>query len=253
MKPTYDLQWLTDKFDSEERIKYIFFWGHTNKSNEDVGKFCFSQWFELPFVVDGVTYRSTEHWMMANKALLFEDKKTYHKIIAVSSPAEAKKLGREVLNFDEQVWLAYRYEIVVNGNIHKFNQSPKFAEYLLSTHERVLVEASPTDKIWGIGMAQNEDGIDNPYFWSGLNLLGFALMEARDFLMKYGHFSELPEQVQLPWKLYPDIDPMDIFWRMGKGEEIIGNFGDYHNGLSERDKTIFELTHLAPYRWRKYL
>lgn len=249
IKPNYNLQWLTDRFDSGEPIKYIFFWGHTNKRREDVGKFCFSQWFELPFTVDGVKYRSTEHWMMANKALLFQDKNTYCKIISATSPAEAKKLGREISGFDEQVWLAHRYEIVVKGNIHKFNQNPKFSDYLIKTGNRILVEASPADKIWGIGMAENDEGVDNPYFWEGLNLLGFALMEVREFLIKYGYFQELADAVSPPWKVHPEIDPSDMFWRMGAGESIVMNFSKYYDGLNERDKIIFDLTHPAPFNW----
>lgn len=252
MKPTYSLQWLTNKFDAGEHIKYIFFWGHTNKTNEVVGKFCFSQWFELPFTVDGVVYWSTEHWMMAHKALLFEDYKTHSKIIKATSPAEAKKLGREVMGFDEQIWLANRYEIVINGNIHKFNQNPQFAEYLVNTSDRVLVEASPADKIWGIGMAQNDEGVNNPYYWGGLNLLGFALMETRDFLIKYGHFENPQHQFTPPWTKYPTTDPLDMFWRMGTGEDLIVKFSQYYGSLDEKDQTILRLNYPTPYLWRDF-
>jgi predicted NAD-dependent protein-ADP-ribosyltransferase YbiA (DUF1768 family) len=70
MKQTYSLQWLTDQFDYGESLKFLFFWGHKHAQNEGIGKFCFSQWYELPFMVDGITYPTTEHWMMAHKALL---------------------------------------------------------------------------------------------------------------------------------------------------------------------------------------
>ncbi|MFC0518194.1 NADAR family protein [Mucilaginibacter angelicae] len=185
---TYTLQWLIDKHHNDEPLKYLYFWGHTNKHNEEAGKFCFSQWYELPFTVDGATYNTAEHWMMAQKAFLFEDLKTYEKIINAVKPGEAKELGRQVTGFDETRWTEYRYKIVVTGNIHKFNQHPQFAEYLLNTGDRILVEASPVDKIWGIGMAQDNDQITNPNNWRGLNLLGFALMEVRDFLREPGHF-----------------------------------------------------------------
>lgn len=184
LKFTYNIDWLIEKFDTGEKVKYLFFWGHTQPPGEDVGKFIFSQWFELAFEVGGIVYKTAEHWMMASKALLFEDPETFSKIIASNTPGEAKKLGRLVRNFNEEKWLHNRMDIVVKGNIQKFGQNPKAKEYLLNTKDRVLVEASPRDQIWGIGISQNNEGVENPYNWRGQNLLGFALMEARDFLAR---------------------------------------------------------------------
>jgi ribA/ribD-fused uncharacterized protein len=249
---TYNLNWLTNKFDTGEPLKFLFFWGHSNTSKEQVGKSCFSQWFELPFTVDGLTYKTTEHWMMANKALLFSDIKTYKKILIANSPGEAKELGRQVLGFDEIIWKANRFEIVVTGNIHKFNQNIKYADYLLNTKDRVLVEASPVDKIWGIGLQESSENIDNPYFWCGENLLGFALMEVRYFLTEYGYFDNLKNIITPPWKAYPNIDPMDLFWRMGNGEDLISKFSQYFSKLTDRDKLIFKLTNPTPYVWRNF-
>jgi ribA/ribD-fused uncharacterized protein len=200
VEQTYHLKWLTDKCDNEEQLKFLFFWGHFNKSGEEIGKFCFSQWYNLPFVVDNVSYNTAEHWMMANKALLFEDFNTFDKIIACKKPGQAKELGREVLRFDEITWKARRSAIVITGNIHKFNQHQKHLEYLISTHGRILVEASPTDKVWGIGLGQGNEYIENPYFWNGENLLGFALMEVRDFFVTFGSFEYLKAKIELPWK-----------------------------------------------------
>ncbi|MFT6961044.1 MAG: ribA/ribD-fused uncharacterized protein [Flammeovirgaceae bacterium] len=121
---------------------------------------------------------------MAKKAELFEDSEILEKVIQSKTPAEAKKLGRKVKNFDDGVWNQNRLEIVVEGNRHKFIQNPEFEEFLLSTGNRVLVEASP-DAIWGIGMTQDHKAIYNPRAWRGLNLLGFALMEVRDLLNSY--------------------------------------------------------------------
>jgi ribA/ribD-fused uncharacterized protein len=116
--------------------------------------------------------------------LLFGDKEVYDKIIVAKSPAEAKTLGRQVRNFDEATWNAKRSEIVVQGSLQKFTQHPDLKEFLLNTKERVLVEASPVDKIWGIGLVADSDKAENPKRWNGLNLLGFALMEVRDILKK---------------------------------------------------------------------
>ncbi|MBB4801088.1 ribA/ribD-fused uncharacterized protein [Flavobacterium nitrogenifigens] len=162
--------------------KFLFFWGHQASEDGTITKTCFSQWWLSAFEVDGVLCKTAEHWMMAKKALLFEDYEILEKIIASDSPAEAKKLGREVRNYDDQLWLANRFEIVKQGNLHKFSQNPDLKAFLLSTKDRVLVEASPVDPIWGIGMASDHTHAAIPEKWKGLNLLGFALMEVRDEL-----------------------------------------------------------------------
>jgi ribA/ribD-fused uncharacterized protein len=180
----YNLKWLKDKFDKGEVIKYIFFWGHTSSDNQPVGKHVFSQWFYSPFTVDNVEYRTSEHWMMASKAKLFGDKRIYERIITTDKPGEVKELGRQIKNFDQMTWDQKKYEIVTTGNIHKFNQNSSLNDYLLTTGDRILVEASPVDTIWGIGLTHDAKNIENPYTWRGLNLLGFSLMETRDFLQR---------------------------------------------------------------------
>ena len=162
--------------------KFLFFWGHQPSNEGIITKACFSQWWVSPFVVNGITYKTAEHWMMVKKAELFNDNEISEKIIQVNSPAEAKKLGREVRNYVDSVWLENRYEIVKQGSFHKFNQNSLLKEFLVNTKERVLVEASPVDSIWGIGMASDHKDTHNPAKWRGMNLLGFALMEVRDVL-----------------------------------------------------------------------
>ena len=164
--------------------KFIFFWGHQPSKDGTITKTCFSQWWISSFVVDGVEFKSAEHWMMAKKALLFNDVEVLHKILECQSPAEAKKLGREVKNYIDSVWLANRYQIVLEGNMHKFSQNENLKQYLLNTNERVIVEASPVDPVWGIGLASDHQDCNDPTNWKGLNLLGFALMEVRDELRK---------------------------------------------------------------------
>lgn len=188
MTARYDMNWLIKQFEEGHSLKFNFFWGHTNKYNEKVGKFCFSQWNENPFSIDNITYKTAEHWMMAQKAQLFSDTNSFEKIIRCNKPSEAKELGREVIGYDEHTWNENKYEIVKNGNIHKFNQYPEFAEYLLKTENSILVEASPVDIVWGIGLSQDSKDIENIFAWRGQNLLGFALMETRDFLREFGHF-----------------------------------------------------------------
>ena len=165
-----------------DRIKYIFFWGHRPRKDGQVGQSCMSQWWESTFEVDDIQYRSAEHWMMAEKARLFKDAEVLKKILNTKSPAEAKKLGRQVRGFQPDVWDAQKYEIVKQGSFYKFSQDEKLKTYLLNTVNRVLVEASPYDKIWGIGLTKDAKNVENPNTWKGDNLLGFALMEVRDTL-----------------------------------------------------------------------
>lgn len=162
--------------------KFLFFWGHRPSKDGSITASCFSQWWEGEFSVDGVLYSSAEHWMMAKKAELFEDLEALQKILKASSPGEAKSIGRKVKNFDPKEWDKEKYEIVINGNLHKFQQNNALKEFLQNTGNRVLVEASPVDPIWGIGLAADNEAVHDPRRWKGENLLGFALMEVRDKL-----------------------------------------------------------------------
>ena len=180
---TYSTDWLLEQLAQDnQRIKYLFFWGHQPSKDGIVTKSCLSQWWVADFVVDGLTYRSAEHWMMAEKARLFNDEAVLARILAAKSPAEAKKLGREIQDFGPDLWEERKYDIVKTGNLHKFGQHEDLAQFLLATNERVLVEASPVDTIWGIGLAADAADAANPARWRGPNLLGFALMEVRDQL-----------------------------------------------------------------------
>jgi ribA/ribD-fused uncharacterized protein len=243
---------LKEKFDSGVAIKYIFFWGHTNKTAEPIGKFVFSQWYPSPFTVDGVEYKTAEHWMMAHKASLFGDIEIFNKILSATKPGEVKELGRQIRRFDEIKWNKWKYEIVKIGNIHKFHQNIILKEYLRSTSDRVIVEASPTDNVWGIGLPQDSKMIENPYTWNGENLLGFALMEVRDFLKELGDFTYVNPTMLPPWKKYPKIDSGEMFWRMGKGEEYIGLLSEYFQSLSPKEMVIYELSNPASGDWIEF-
>ena len=164
---------------SGARVKYLHFWGHRPRTDGRLGPSCLSQWWPSPFTVDGMAYATAEHWMMASKARLFDDAEAERHAIAAGSPAAAKRAGRLVRGFDEAVWERERYGIVVTGSVHKFGSDPALKSYLLTTGDRVLVEASPLDRIWGIGLPPDDERTEDPTRWRGLNLLGFALMEAR--------------------------------------------------------------------------
>ncbi|MFE1592302.1 NADAR family protein [Nocardia sp. NPDC058705] len=163
--------------------KYLAFWGHSPRRDAALGSSCLSQWWPATFEVDGVEFASAEHYMMWRKALLFDDAATAAKVLEVGHPSQAKKLGRQIRNFDESVWVGARFDIVVTGSVAKFGQDDGLRKFLTGIGSRVLVEASPVDRIWGIGLAADDPAATEPDRWRGLNLLGFALMRARDELV----------------------------------------------------------------------
>jgi ribA/ribD-fused uncharacterized protein len=178
----FDIATLQDRCNGGWDPKYLFFWGHTPAAGASMGKECLSQWYPAPFTLDGETYGTAEHYMMAQKALMFGDTDTANRIRACKHPAEAKKLGREVQGFDEAQWTVHRFDIVAQASRAKFQQNPDLRAFILATGARVLVEASPTDKIWGIGLAENDPHARDPKHWLGLNVLGFALMHTRSHI-----------------------------------------------------------------------
>ena len=164
------------------RFRYLYFWGHTPKTKGAMGPWVFSQWYPAPFEVDGVRYPTAEHYMMAAKARLFGDEEALQGVLTARSPAAAKAWGRKVRGFDEATWRAHRMDIVQTASVAKFSADPDLRATLLRTGTKVLVEASPVDRIWGVGLAADDPKAKKPLQWRGLNLLGFALMHARTVL-----------------------------------------------------------------------
>ncbi|MCW5609273.1 MAG: NADAR family protein [Rubrivivax sp.] len=181
MHDALNLEALCARFTAGERLKFLFFWSHQSNRRE-VGAACLSQWFPAEFVVGDDCYPTAEHYMMAEKARLFGDQAARRAILGAPDPGAAKALGRQVRNFDEAAWAAHRFGIVCRGNEAKFSQNPDLRDFLARTGSRVLVEASPVDRVWGIGMAQDDEHARNPNLWRGLNLLGFALMQVRQHI-----------------------------------------------------------------------
>ncbi len=178
---TYSLEELI-KLSERKKNKYVFFWGHTTRADHTT-KTCFSQWFPCQFQnANGEEFYSAEHYMMVQKAVLFGDHEMAGKILDSESPAKAKAYGRQVSGFNQKVWDGEKFDIVVTGNFLKFSQNEDLKEFLLNTNDRVLVEASPVDRVWGNGLPSDHEHADNPKHWRGENLLGFALMKVRDKL-----------------------------------------------------------------------
>lgn len=156
--------------------EYVFFW----KPKETNG--CLGQWHMAPFTVEGTTYQCAEQYMMAEKARLMGDLASREAIMKTTSPRSMKALGRKIQHFDPVLWDQHKRQIVVRGNIAKFSQHPQLKAFLLATGDKVLVEASAFDTIWGIGLTKETRESHDPKTWRGTNLLGFALMEVRDQL-----------------------------------------------------------------------
>lgn len=160
---------------------FVFFWGHTDRSTL-TGRECLSQWYARPFIVDGLCYGCMEQYLMAEKARAFGDSEVEAQIMLESNPMLIKKLGRRVANYDDAVWSAVRQQVAVKGNIEKFTQNADLRKFLLSTGDRIIAEASPYDRIWGIGLDEHSSDATRPERWRGQNLLGFALMEVRELI-----------------------------------------------------------------------
>lgn len=143
----------------------------------------FSQWHPSPFVIDGVTYNCAEQYMMAEKARLFGDEHNENLIMSNVSPALQKRLGREVRGFKDDVWKAKAQAIVKRGSKAKFSQNPDLRDGLLATAGTTLVEASPDDRLWGIGLKAKDPRAWKRGTWRGENWLGQALTEVRDELL----------------------------------------------------------------------
>ena len=142
----------------------------------------FSQWHKCNFTIDNIEFNSAEQYMMYSKAKLFEDKKIEEKILKSNDVREQKMLGRQIENFDKLIWEYESINFVYQGNKAKFSQNKEFSNLLISTIGTTIVEASPSDFIWGIGLSENEIEIKNINHWKGLNLLGIVLTELREEL-----------------------------------------------------------------------
>ena len=178
----YDIEKIKQIVREKPETAIIYFWGHTPNPKK-ITAACFSQWYNCYFEVEGVQYHTTEQYMMASKAKLFGDNEVFQEIMMAYHPNDYKKLGRIVRGFNPELWDERKYNIVVEGNKAKFGQNTDIREFLLSTGDAILVEASPYDKIWGIGLDRETAMKGTVEQWQGENLLGCALMEVRDYLM----------------------------------------------------------------------
>lgn len=155
-----------------ETDQYVFFWAGP-----------FSNWYPSPFALDGLQFNCAEQAMMYYKAATFCDMNSMELVLKAKDPKRQKAIGRAVSGFNDDVWVSVREEISDKFLFAKFSQDPVLQQILLDTGEKILVEASPFDAIWGIKMGVNEyPQILDPKNWRGLNLLGESLMRVRSKL-----------------------------------------------------------------------
>jgi ribA/ribD-fused uncharacterized protein len=160
---------------TETKGGFTFFWRPDSP---------FSQWHACAFTVDGAAFNCAEQFMMHGKALLFGDAEVAAQILAATDPRQHKALGRKVRGFEQGAWHEARERIVYAGNHAKFTQNPALLAVLLATQGTELVEASPTDRIWGIGMTSSNPACTDRTKWRGQNLLGQILTRLRDDLLR---------------------------------------------------------------------
>lgn len=179
MELSNNIEKVIKRYDSGENIEFVVFFSHRPNKKGTVSRNCLSNFYIAPFTIDGITFICNEQWMMYNKAMLFGDKETANKIMKSTDQVEIKHLGREVKNFDPNIWEQHKVDIVYKGAFAKFSQNEKLRDYLLATGDSILAEGSPMDRVWGIGLRHST----NPHEWRGTNLLGFILMEVRENLI----------------------------------------------------------------------
>jgi len=163
---TYKIRKMDEIAKKEE---FAFFWGGT-----------FSQWATSKFIIDGVEFNTCEQYMMYKKALMFHDYEMAEKIMNEKDPREQKALGRRVKGFDKDTWETYCRDIVYDGNVAKFTQNPEMLEELKFTGDKTIVEASPQDVIWGIGLKYDDPRAKDRSQWKGTNWLGEAIQRVRE-------------------------------------------------------------------------
>lgn len=143
-----------------------------------------SNWYPSQFKAEGRLYSSMEQYMMHQKAVAFGDPDIGSDIMYCSDPQEIQRLGKLVQGFSETVWDGIKQIIVYRGLLEKFRQNPDLKEKLLATQGKMLAECSISDKIWGIGLSMTDQRRFDIGAWKGQNLLGFALMEVRNLMLR---------------------------------------------------------------------
>lgn len=139
-----------------------------------------SNWYQSEFTVGDISFASMEQFMMYCKAVCFQDDAVASQILKTGDAAQIKALGRTVSGYNEHQWSGVRQITVYEGLIQKFSQNEYLRTALLNTGDAVLAECAVKDRIWGIGLSMTDAKRYDMSQWKGQNLLGYALMMARE-------------------------------------------------------------------------
>lgn len=172
-----DRQALIERLHGGDEFEYVIFYRERDKWG------CLSQFYRAPLTIDGIRYSTAEHFYMAEKARTFGDDEALAKILVAGPPKKAKNIAKNIIGFDRDQWYKddHARRVAVRGNVAKFSdpENKEIRDILMSTGDAVLVEGAPFDYKWGIGIRWDDERASKPEEWEGDNLLGFALMDAR--------------------------------------------------------------------------
>lgn len=172
---------LAEAAKSERSDGVVLVW----KDTQDNGYL--SNWAKSPIVLDGTKYNCVEQWIMASKARACGDGSVEYQVMRTANPRKQKALGRSIDKkaVDRHWGVQQKWNIQLRGCTAKFQQNETLARRLLQTGQKPIAEASPSDTIFGIGLAPNNPLAQDPANWRGLNLLGKALMQVREELRQH--------------------------------------------------------------------
>ena len=156
--------------------KHVAFWGNV-----------FSNFHPCKFTYKGIEWNCSEQAYMAEKAIYFGDYAAFLEILKTTNPADAKKIGRRVKNFDADEWSSVSYEYMLDIVLEKFKQNKDCRDMLLrkDLQDKGFIEGSPVDGIWGVKVSWDDPKIDDEANWNGENRLGKVLDEVREILIDY--------------------------------------------------------------------
>ena len=210
-----------------EHPEFIGFWHEYDEYG------CLSNWYNAEFEYAGKHFVSVEQFMMYHKLLTFRQYDLADQVMKTIDPAEAKKIGRTHFdNFDDRLWTRISSTIVKRGVRAKFVQNPDLMEELLSTGNAVLAECSPYDKVWGIGLAPDDERVYDTRKWDGKNKLGRILMILREEFRNWNADATKGKLEYIKAYDLPEIPE----WKMNTG--MLKMMPQYHDAVDAYSATL---------------
>lgn len=184
LTPTQRRADLLDAEAAGRKIEILAFHGRRPSPDGLVGPETLSPWWWQPFTVEGVEYPTPGHYTIAEKARLFGDSEALTCVLGACSVPTARAAGRRMRRVDVAYWYDVAFGVVVQGKLAQMGQHKELRDFLLSTAQQVPVKASPSSRVWGVGLALGDPRLRRPSQWAGLNYFGFAVAAARELLIE---------------------------------------------------------------------